>query len=131
MGWKLVIRTLSLMWMAKDYRNINGRHPLSWKSASDWAGEMNTVKWGGYDDWRLPNIDELKDLYTHERKVHSFTGNNTLGYPSVVEDGAGYFLISSDSFDGELVWAFGYFSGTSSVIRKDTGYLFGSVRLVR
>jgi hypothetical protein len=130
-GEIIVSESSKLMWMAKDYRNITGSHPLNWNAAKGWASKINEMSWGGHDDWRLPTIDELRKLYTQERKVQSFTGKSTLGYPIVVDDGPGYFLVSSDTFDDDLVWAFGFYSGTASVVRKDTGYVFGSVRLVR
>lgn len=35
---------------------------LSWTSAPDYCKGKNTSEYGGYDDWRLPTIDELRTL---------------------------------------------------------------------
>jgi hypothetical protein len=45
----------NLMWAAKD----NGR-ALSWPDAKSFSTDYRS---GGYSDWRLPTVDELKGLY--------------------------------------------------------------------
>jgi hypothetical protein len=44
-----------LMWTSKD----NGR-TLSWEEAGEYCGSLGL---GGYDDWRLPKVEELRGLF--------------------------------------------------------------------
>jgi len=53
----------NLMWAARD----NGI-ALSWPKAKDFAGTYHA---GGYTDWRLPTLDELKGLYDKDKTVKS------------------------------------------------------------
>ena len=48
-----------LMWTQKDSYVDLGKS-LSWNESSDYVKELST---GGYSDWRLPTIAELKTIY--------------------------------------------------------------------
>jgi len=50
-----VDRETKLMWSKED----NGKE-LEWNEAKEYARELSL---GGYNDWRLPTIEELEDLY--------------------------------------------------------------------
>ena len=50
-----------LMWAPKD----NGRD-INWEDAARYCADY---KFGGYDDWRLPTLDELSTLYTKSNKT--------------------------------------------------------------
>lgn len=47
---------------------------LSWKRANDFINKINNDKYAGYDNWRLPTIEELHSLgnYEYLRKLHGF-----------------------------------------------------------
>lgn len=60
-GTVLDTRT-GLMWMAKDFRTIEGRSPKNWDEAMRWADKMNRQNYGGYNDWRVPKAVEYQAL---------------------------------------------------------------------
>lgn len=72
-----------LMWMSKDYVSIEG-HPIpnaSWHKAVEWCNKINSQKFAGYSDWRLPTVKELVTLArpASQRKFYKsfFEGSNT------------------------------------------------------
>ena len=40
---------------------------MDWMQAQDWVDEMNTGKYLGHDDWRLPNARELQGIVDYTR----------------------------------------------------------------
>jgi len=76
-----------LMWT----RNANIWGELTW---SDAVNKCNSLVWGGYDDWRLPNLRELNSLRDYGRyptlpEGHAFTDLGSWYYwssTSVAED---------------------------------------------
>lgn len=50
-----------LMWV-KNLNTVNGGAPLTWSTALSVADNGN---WCGYDDWRMPNINELSSLVNY------------------------------------------------------------------
>lgn len=48
-----------LMWETSRGEN------LTWPEAVKRPEQLNTVKYGGFDDWRVPTIDELEVLMKH------------------------------------------------------------------
>jgi hypothetical protein len=42
--------------------SITARDKLDWAGAQAWPAELNAARFGGFDDWRLPTIQELYSL---------------------------------------------------------------------
>lgn len=55
-------RATGLTWTRDD----SGR-PMDWEQALAWVQRMNTAKFLGRDDWRLPNVKELQSLVDYSR----------------------------------------------------------------
>jgi hypothetical protein len=82
-----------------------------WEGAFDFVNELNRTKYGGCNDWRLPNKEQLMMLSTY---AHSFGYNgingtrtpaglfNQLGFYKVAEDC--YWSSSNDSFEIKFAW---------------------------
>jgi formylglycine-generating enzyme required for sulfatase activity len=54
------------MWMNKD----NGKH-VTWVEAQDFC---RASRIGGYSDWRLPTVEELKKIYEGKREFDEKPG---------------------------------------------------------
>ena len=56
-GNVIIDHTTGLMWLqsgSKDY--------MQWNVANGWVKKLNTLKYAGYNDWRLPTIEEAASL---------------------------------------------------------------------
>ena len=73
-----------LMWMTKDFRNIEGKAPDSWDEAMAWVEKMNRQRYGGYSDWRVPTPEEYQAIYRAN------------GYPEAFETKGGMWFWSRE-----------------------------------
>ena len=55
----------TLMWFREDGWQREGKW-FSWDEAKDWYILMNGIKFCGFEDWKLPNEDEILTLYNPE-----------------------------------------------------------------
>lgn len=46
--------TLKIYWT----KNANMNGLMSWPAATDWISSLNTSRYGGFDDWRLPSTPD-------------------------------------------------------------------------
>jgi hypothetical protein len=53
----------NLMWKKDDSYKEYG-YGITWIEAHDYCEMMNDKKFAGYDDWRLPGIEESKSLFS-------------------------------------------------------------------
>ena len=58
-----------LIWEMKNEENIEDAY--TWEEAFSYAEELNEMNYGGFNDWRVPTINELKTLVTEE-KINDF-----------------------------------------------------------
>lgn len=60
-------RTTGLVWQRSPDTNkdglLNAKDKLTWARAQAWPAKLNSEKFGGFDDWRLPSIKELYSLF--------------------------------------------------------------------
>jgi len=124
-----------LMW-EKEIRKIN------WYDAMEYA---KNLRLGGYSDWRLPTVDELKEVvrscggtsveYSDEKNYKSITDKNKANssYQSCCENKGfknDYWYWSSTSVSGstDRAWIVTFDDGVVCYYRKDGNY---SLRCVR
>ena len=69
---------------------ITADDKMTWTEAQAYPGTLNTIEYGGYDDWRLPSIKELYSLI-------DFQGTDPSGYEGSTEDLIPF--IDTDYFD--------------------------------
>ena len=70
--WAAAIdKKTQLMWAINPSKTANFPNPnkgMNWEDAVAWAKYVNTQGWCGFNDWRLPTIDELKTLFIKHRQ---------------------------------------------------------------
>jgi uncharacterized repeat protein (TIGR02543 family) len=93
-GNQMVTDKLSGLIWAKDANLMKTRDPsfdadgtagdgrVSWQQALDYVKKLNTEKYLGYSDWRLPNINELESL-VHIGQSSPATWLNGQGFSNV------------------------------------------------
>ncbi|MEA3315978.1 MAG: DUF1566 domain-containing protein [Campylobacterota bacterium] len=73
------------MWINPDtglYWQINIENKrFTWEQAFEYAKELNAKSYGGYNDWRVPTLEELMSLgniklYTFKNKDGKWQGRN-------------------------------------------------------
>ena len=64
----------TLMWLREDGWQRDGKW-FSWDEAKDWYILMNGIKFCGFEDWKLPNEDEILTLYNPEEINKDKYGN--------------------------------------------------------
>ena len=57
--------TTELVWMQEDAWQKEAKW-FTWDEAADLVHDLNNIKLGGFQDWRLPTEEEIQSLY-HEK----------------------------------------------------------------
>ncbi|MGD9948839.1 MAG: DUF1566 domain-containing protein [Desulfobulbus sp.] len=106
-------------------REVNiGTFPCTWPEAFAQIAELNEQRYGGYDDWRLPNRNELRSVLSYQEKNpalptgHPFT-NIFLGW---------YWSSTTAAINPAYAWALQLEGARMFYGRKDQAYLFWPVR---
>jgi len=116
-----------LTWHKKDSRQLTGKW-LHLEKARKFADEQNKAKFGGYDDWRIPSLDDVKTIFDKQFSNRDF-GNNEIHIPPEFEKGCAD-STWTDTVNGERAMMFNLVKGRSSWINKYGEGPF-AVRLVR
>ena len=116
-----------LYWLKKDSWQDKGKF-FNWHEAVDFAAKKNLRKIGGFDDWRLPSIDETTSLFD-ESCENPGKGGVTLHLDPVFPEGAfksswaaGDTSTRRPKFDyneGKVVNVEEYNCGSVRICRKD------------
>lgn len=54
--------TTNLIWMKEDFSSIEKRFLNNWNEIFEWQNKINSIKYAGFDDWRVPNIKEYRSI---------------------------------------------------------------------
>jgi len=114
-----------MMWTQKD-SYVDLGHSLSWNESNDYVNELST---GGYSDWRLPTIAELKTLYEPSKLNKDIFGGKIKLDPIFAERGP-YSYWSSDTEGSCCARAMKFDYGNVQKHHRDFSGSFG-VRAVR
>ena len=117
----------TLMWTREDGWQKEGKW-FSWDDARDWQIYMSGIKFGGFQDWRVPNEDEILTLYNPE-EINKDKYGNDIGLATAFPPGiqATVWLKSESGHEGSI---FDFKNGEIRLLYKSkTGRM--SVRLVR
>ncbi len=84
--------TTGLMWQ------VSGKfYPISFSEAERYVCDMNTRQFAGYEDWRLPTLEEAMSLMEHEKKHDDLH----LGPVFVSSE---RWIWTADKYDATRVW---------------------------
>ena len=117
----------TLMWVQEDGWQREGKW-FSWDDAKDLYIYMNDIKFCGFQDWKLPNEDEILTLYNPD-EINKDKYGNEIYLETIFPPGsqATVWLKSESGQDGII---FDFKNGeTRPLYKSKTGRM--SVRLVR
>ena len=117
----------SLTWQKKDSRQLTGRW-MHLEKSQKLAKEQSDAKTGGFNDWRVPKLEDVKTIYDKSFSNRDF-GNNEIHIHENFEKG-GADCCWTDTINGERAMMFSLVKGRSSWINKLGDGPF-AVRLVR
>ena len=120
------------VWMSKDFRMIEGRQPGSWEEAMAWVEKMNSSRYGGFTNWRVPTVAEYKKTFSPEPTRIAFDKNKKfpVGYPEAFDNGGGYGYWSSEEVGLDSARYFFFLGGYKKTELKTYGNSSISVRLI-
>ena len=116
-----------LTWQKKDSRQITGRW-MHLEKSQKLANEHNETKVGGFDDWRIPKLEDIKTIFNKSFSNRD-SGNNEIFIHEQFEKGCAD-CCWTDTINGERAMMFSLVKGRSSWINKLGDGPF-AVRLVR
>ena len=116
-----------LTWFKKDSRQVLGKW-IHLEKAMKFAEEQNTANFGGFNDWRIPKLEDIKTIFDKSFSQKDF-GNSEIHIPAEFEP-KGADCTWTDTVNGERAMMFSLVKGRSSWINKFGEGPF-AVRLVR
>ena len=116
-----------LTWLKKDSRQMIGKW-LHLEKAMKFAEEQNSASFGGFSDWRIPKLEDVKTIFDKSFSQRDF-GNNEIHIPAEFEP-KGADCTWTDTINGDRAMMFSLVKGRSSWIIKFGEGPF-AVRLVR
>lgn len=127
-GTVLDTRT-GLMWQKADsYHEV--KKGMNWYEALEYVDGKNAEKFAGYSDWRLPTLDELRQIWDSKRSIESKDGE-PIGLPEVFAGGGSYYLWTGTERNLNNAWYFGLGQHEDYWNLKDLGDLDQGVKVVR
>ncbi len=118
-----------LMWQTGDSHH-ELKTGLSWYDAVEYVDGKNLDKFGGFSNWRLPTMEELRGIWDSQRILMSKDGEQ-IGLPPVFKNEGSYYLWSGDERSLDNAWYFGLGQKEDYFNLKDLGDLEQGVKMVR
>lgn len=103
--------------------NIGG-FPFTWQEAFAQIAELNRENHGGYNDWRLPNRNELRSLVSYQAKNPALPA----GHPFLNVFLGWYWSSTTATIHPAYAWAVHLEGARMFYGRKDQGSLFWPIR---
>ena len=119
--------TTGLTWLKKDSRQMLDKW-IHLERSRAWANELNDKKFGGFIDWRVPELKDVKTIFDRNY-TNRARGNDEIHIPSVFESG-GADNTWTNTINGDRAMVYSLIKGRSSWINKLGEGPF-AVRLVR
>lgn len=116
-----------LTWFKKDSRQVTGKW-MHLEKSEKFAKEQNSEKFAGFDDWRVPKLEDIKTIFDKSYSLLDF-GKTEIHIPPVFEAGCAD-NTWTDTVNGDRAMMFSLVKGRSSWINRFGEGPF-AVRLVR
>ena len=116
-----------LTWLKKDSRQILEKW-IHLEKSQNWAKELNESKFAGFDDWRVPELRDVKTIFDRNY-TNRARGNDEIHIPKIFESG-GADNTWTNTVNGDRAMVYSLIKGRSSWINKLGEGPF-AVRLVR
>ena len=89
---------------------------VTWQEALDWVACINNENMMGHNDWRLPNINEIRSLIDYSREEPALPENHP--FTNVIVDNGygtidGYWTSTSRPGDASMAYSISLFNGTT------------------
>ena len=118
-----------LMWQKSDSFH-DGKKGMNWYEALEYIDGKNAQKFAGFSDWRLPTVEEMRQIWDAQKKVIGKDGD-PLGLPQVFAGGGSYYLWTGTERNLDNAWYFGLGQKEEYWNLKDLGDLEQGVKMVR
>ena len=118
-----------LMWQKTDSYH-DRKKGMNWYQALEYVDSKNSEKFAGHSDWRLPTLEELRQLWDPKRPAESKDGD-PIGLPGVFASGGSYYLWTGTERNLDNAWYFGLGQREDYWNLKDLGDLDQGVKMVR
>jgi len=112
-------RATGLMWQRAGSDNF-----MKYQKAEAYIEDLNSKKFAGFEDWRLPTIDELASLLTQEKQSHSL-------YISPIFDATQSWCWTSDQRASGGAWHIYFLFGNVDWYNLNVNYFVRAVRSVQ
>ena len=122
-------KNTGLVWQKGDSFH-DAKNSLNWYDALEYITLKNSKKFAGYDDWRLPSLTELNNLWQASGNVKS-KDEETLGLPAQFQGGGSYYIWTSEERGLDHAWYFGLGQKENYFNLKDLADLEQGVKMVR
>jgi serine/threonine protein kinase len=111
MGNSVVIdHTTGLMWY-----NEKPPQKMDFQEATQWIDDLNNNKYRGYNDWRLPSLEEAASLLRKNKNNHEL-------HMDAILSGHQKIIWTQDRFSVHSFWVVDFTSGTVEISNEDKQY---------
>lgn len=104
-----------LTWLKKDTRQMLGK----WRNllqCQAYAEELNAEKFGGFDDWRVCKLEDIKSIFDKSNSLKA-KGGDTIYLPPIFEPDCAD-LTWTDTVNGDRAMMYNLIKGRSNWINK-------------
>lgn len=126
--WAMVRDNVTgLVWEVKtnDGSGHDTQNTYSWLAAKSFIKTLNTNKFGGCSDWRLPTVKELSYLVHRDNEAPAI---NTKYFPHTGTYDNWFWTPITASHNSDRAWATSFYQGSSSNFSKSDEKLVRAVR---